>query len=149
MIPYLISNGQLPTKPTQEECPSDDLEEIWEVCIRCWEVNPDDRPTATEIARELVRDLNFYSCRRLITDCTDRECRWDCLIFRGSLPMPVGLTVSRSLPLTQQLWLHLQVTIPSAYGHCQKTENQWLYVINSQVTLGPYPRSHGRMMDCF
>ena len=54
LIPYLISDGQLPAKPTKEECSRDDLDEIWKACMRCWEKNPDNRPTATGICRAVV-----------------------------------------------------------------------------------------------
>ena len=56
LIPTLIANGQLLDKPTEDSW-SDDVDEIWRVCKRCWEKNPDDRPTANEIARKLVGDL--------------------------------------------------------------------------------------------
>ena len=58
-VVMLIADGQLPTKPTREECSSDELDEIWEACLKCWEKNPDNRPTATGICHALVGE-HFY-----------------------------------------------------------------------------------------
>ena len=49
-----IRNGELPKKPTKEECPSAYLDQIWGMCMRCWAKSPNDRPKITSVIHELV-----------------------------------------------------------------------------------------------
>lgn len=49
-----VQNGQRPPRPDQTLVHRGLDDKLWEIVVRCWAQNPEDRPTASQIVRELV-----------------------------------------------------------------------------------------------
>lgn len=54
-----IANGNLPERPSKDDCAADDLDFLWEICTQCWKKQPLTRPTATEAFRLLSMPRTF------------------------------------------------------------------------------------------
>ena len=46
-----IISGELPKKPSEEI--GTEIEVLWDICERCWTVNPEERPTMASVLRRL------------------------------------------------------------------------------------------------
>ena len=55
----MIANGKLPEKPSKDDCATEDLDFLWELCTQCWRKEPDTRPTATEASHLLSTPRAF------------------------------------------------------------------------------------------
>lgn len=49
-----ILSDEKPVKPKRSESRDKDLNELWKRCITYWAKNPDERPTASEVAQDFV-----------------------------------------------------------------------------------------------